>query len=388
MSHIQTYRRDLDDQRRIAGADNEGAVSQAFAGLLKAEAAEHKLIFTQQYACKARDGVSTVKPDGALVDRLRLLHGLWEAKDSKDDIDKEIAAKLAKGYPTENIIFEDSRTAVLYQNGDEILRVALADGAALQSLLDRFFGFLPRAVEDFRVAKSKFLHELPQVALALEAMLAQAYADNPAFKTKAADFLALCKRAVGERVTARHVDEMLIQHVLTDQIFQAVFPAAAFHRANHLAQAVSALELTFLRGEARANLLSRLEPYFAAIRRTAANAVTHEDKQDFLKEVYEDFYTAYNPKDADKLGVVYTPHEAVRFIIKGCDWLAQKHFGRRLADPGLDILDPCTGTGTFIVDLIDFLRGDRQALIRKFDGEIHANAISILPLHCQPNYSK
>lgn len=335
MSHIQAYRRELDDQRRIAGQDNEGALSKAFAGLLKASAAEHKLIFTQQYACKARDGAGQVRPDGALVDRLRLLHGLWEAKDGKDDLDKEIAAKLAKGYPADNIIFEDTRTAVLYQHGDEILRVALADDAALQGLLDKFFGFLPREVEDFRLAKAKFLHELPQVAQALAAMLEQAYAGNPAFKARAAEFLELCRRAIGERVAARHVDEMLIQHVLTDQIFQAVFPAAAFHRANHLAQAVSALELSFLRGEARAKLLSRLEPYFAAIRRTAANAVTHEDKQEFLKEVYEDFYTAYNPKDADKLGVVYTPGEAVRFIIEGCDWLAQQHFGRRLADPGV-----------------------------------------------------
>ena len=251
MSHIQAYRRELDNQRRIAGADNEGAISQAFAGLLKACALEHKLIFTQQYACKARDGVATVKPDGALVDRLRLLHGLWEAKDSKDDLDKEIGVKILKGYPTENIISEDTRTAVLYQHGDEILRVALADNAGLQTLLDRFFGFLPREVEDFKIAKTKFLAELPQVAQALEAMLARAYADNPAFKAKAAEFLDLCKRAVGERVTRRHVDEMLIQHVLTDQIFQAVFPAAAFHRANHLARAVSGLELSFLRGGAR-----------------------------------------------------------------------------------------------------------------------------------------
>ncbi|MBV5310347.1 type ISP restriction/modification enzyme, partial [Chromatium okenii] len=87
------------------------------------------------------------------------------------------------------------------------------------------------------------------------------------------------------------------------------------------------------------------------------------------------------PKDADRLGIVYTPSEAVRFIIAGCDWLAQQHFNKRLADAGLDILDPCTGTGTFIVDLIDYLRGDTQALIRKFAGEIHANEISILPYY-------
>lgn len=381
MSFIQDYRRDLDDQRRIVGSDNEGALSQAFAALLKSMAVEHKLIFTQQYPFTPKDSKAKLRADGVLVDRLRLAHGWWEAKDSKDDLDKEIEAKIAKGYPTDNIIFEDTRTAVLLQHGQEVLRIALSDDEKLQKLLDTFFGYLPREVEDFRLAKAKFLHELPSVASALKNMATDAYTTNAHFKAKAVDFLALCKRAVGERVTAQHVDEMLIQHVLTDQIFQAVFPASAFHRANHLARAITDLEMIFLRGEARMSLLARLEPYFAAIRRAAANAITSEEKQSFLKEVYEDFYTAYNPKDADKLGVVYTPNEAVRFIVEGCDWLAQTHFNRRLADVGMDILDPCTGTGTFIVDLIDYLRGDRQALVRKFEHEMHANEISILPYY-------
>lgn len=381
MSFIQDYRRDLDDQRRIAGADNEGAVSQVFASLLKASGAEYKLIFSQQYSFKSKDGHSTLRADGVVVDRIRLVHGWWEAKDSKDDLDKEIEAKIAKGYPIDNIIFEDTITAVLYQHEIEVLRIPLSDDGELQKLLDLFFSYVSREVENFREAKTKFLLELPGVAAALTAMVADAYQNNIEFHAKAKSFLELCQRAIGPKVTEKHVDEMLIQHVLTEQTFQAVFPASMFHRANHLACAITELELIFLRGEKRVSLLSRLEPYFAAIRRAAANAVTSEDKQSFLKEVYEDFYTAYNPKDADKLGMVYTPNEVVRFIIEGCDWLTTEHFKRRLADPGVDILDPCTGTGTFVVDLIDYMRGDRQALIRKFDSEIHANEISILPYY-------
>ncbi|OUD15275.1 N-6 DNA methylase [Thioflexithrix psekupsensis] len=98
----------------------------------------------------------------------------------------------------------------------------------------------------------------------------------------------------------------------------------------------------------------------------------------FLKQVYEDFYTAYNPKDADKLGIVYTPQEAARFIISGCDWLAREHFDKFLIDKDLDILDPCMGTGTFIIDLLDFWRGQQKDLMRKFAQEVHANEVSIL----------
>ncbi len=138
---------------------------------------------------------------------------------------------------------------------------------------------------------------------------------------------------------------MLIQHILTEQIFRDLFPLSAFHRENHLARALAGVEQAFLRGETRHNLLRRMEPYYAAIRRAAANAIAATEKQEFLKAVYEDFYTAYNPKDADRMGIVYTPAEVVRFIIQGCDTLARAHFGRGLADEGLDILDPCTGTG-------------------------------------------
>lgn len=381
MAHdIENYWRDLDDLRRVAGADNEGALSQAFASLLKARAAEHKLMLAQQHPFAASAG-KTLRPDGALVDRVRLVHGWWEAKDSKDDLDKEIAAKIAKGYPTDNIVFEDTRAAVLIQNGRETMRAATGDAEALSRLLDSFFAFRPPEVEHFAAATAKFRTELPTVIGALDALLTEALAHDAAFRSRFGGFLDLCQHTIGVRVTAGQGREMLIQHILTEQIFRDIFPASEFHRANHLARALTELEGAFLRGEARQNLLIRLEPYYTAIRRAAAGAISAPEKQDFLKEIYEDFYTAYNPKDADKLGVVYTPTETVRFIVEGCDWLAQRHFGKRLADPELDILDPCTGTGTFIVELLDWLRGDRAALARKYAEEIHANEISILPYY-------
>ncbi|MBK1693288.1 hypothetical protein CKO09_00835 [Chromatium weissei] len=380
MIEIQNYWRKLNNLREIAGANNEGALRSAFQNLLRDLGEQQQLILFAEYPFKAPNGAN-LRADGVLLDRLRLVHGWWEAKDEKDDLEKEIAAKLAKGYPNDNIIFEDTRTAVLLQQGAEVMRCPITDGKKLAQLLNCFFNYELPAVQDFRIARNQFMVELPGVVRALKELLITAHRDRAAFQLQATHFLALCQRAIGDRVTIEHVNEMLIQHILTDQIFRTIFSDVSFHKENHLAQAISQLENTFLHGGTRKELLKRLEPYFAAIRLTAANAITSAEKQNFLKQVYEDFYTAYNPKDADRLGVVYTPNEAVRFIIAGCDWLAQQHFNKRLADSGLDILDPCTGTGTFIVDLIDYLRGDKQALIRKFDGEIHANEISILPYY-------
>ncbi|MBK1642331.1 hypothetical protein CKO12_10660 [Chromatium okenii] len=380
MIEIQNYWRELDELRRIAGAENESMLRAAFQNLLRDFGEQQHLIVVAEYPFKAPTGAN-LRADGVLLDRLRLVHGWWEAKDEKDDLEKEIAAKLAKGYPNDNIIFEDTRTAVLLQQSAEVMRCEVTDGKALKRLLDCFFNYELPAVQDFRVARSQFMVELPGVARALKELLIAAHRNHAAFQLQATQFFALCQRAIGERVTKDHVDDMLIQHILTDQIFRAIFSDVNFHQENHLARAIGQLEHTFLHGSTRKELLKRLEPYFAAIRRTAANTITSSEKQGFLKQVYEDFYSAYNPKDADRLGVVYTPSEAVRFIIVGCDWLAQQHFNKRLADSGLDILDPCTGTGTFIVDLIEYLRGDKQALIRKFKHDIHANEISILPYY-------
>ncbi len=380
LNFIHDYRRRLDDLQRIAGAANEGTLSAAFAGLLEACGQEHHLVLAREWSFRSCDG-ALLRADGVLLDRLRLAHGWWEAKDSKDDLDREIEAKLAKGYPSDNILFEDTVQAVLLQNGQEVRRVPLADDAGLTNVLERFFAFRPPEVEQFDQAAAQFRRDLPTVLDSLTGLINQREAGNAAFRTRLDEFHALCIRAVGERVSRAHVREMLIQHILTEQIFRDLFPSSAFHQENHLARALSEVEHAFVRGETRHNLLRRMEPYYAAIRRAAANAIAATEKQEFLKAVYEDFYTAYNPKDADRMGIVYTPAEVVRFIIQGCDTLARAHFGRGLADEGLDILDPCTGTGTFIVELLEFLRGDRRALARKFAGEIHANEIAILPYY-------
>jgi hypothetical protein len=85
--------------------------------------------------------------------------------------------------------------------------------------------------------------------------------------------------------------------------------------------------------------------------------------------IYEGFYRVYNKKAADRLGVVYTPNEIVRFMIESADWLCQKHFGKNLIDKGVEILDPATGTGTFICELLEHFRGQRQKLASKYKEE-------------------
>src|SRR5690606_13307208 len=105
----------------------------------------------------------------------------------------------------------------------------------------------------------------------------------------------------------------------------------------------------------------------------------HHEKQKFLKVLYESFYKAYNPKGADRLGIVYTPNEIVGFMIEAANHLCFKHFGKTLGDQGVEILDPATGTGTFITELIEHLPPHQLAY--KYQHELHCNEVAILPYY-------
>jgi hypothetical protein len=158
---IQQYLNELSDLRRASGTTRESVVREAFKDLLKGYAKSHDLIFIPEYELPKQDG----KPrwvDGALVYDLRVPFGYWEAKDEEDDLDKEIAAKLRRGYPRDNIVFEDSRTAVLMQYGNEVMRCPVDDTDKLPHLLDLFFKYERPEVADFRKAVAQFKTDLPE----------------------------------------------------------------------------------------------------------------------------------------------------------------------------------------------------------------------------------
>ena len=174
-------------------------------------------------------------------------------------------------------------------------------------------------------------------------------------------------------------ERLLLQHILTKDIFLSVFSDTQFHSENSVARQLDSLEQTFFTGLVKRDAIDRLRAYYRAIGRAAYEMADYSEKQKFIKAVYEDFYKVYNPDAADRLGVVYTPNEVVDFIIRGTDHLLREHFGRGLADENVQILDPATGTGTFITNLINFLPED--GLEYKYLNEIHANEVAILPYY-------
>ena len=158
--HIDSYYEQLRELIEFGGATNEENIRPAFQNCLVAYCGEHSERFV--LVPELRSDRSN-KPDGTVRDSLRMTRGLWEAKDTHDDLDREIRNKLGQGYSGDNILFENSRTAVLVQGDQEVLRTDMANAAALDELIRRFLDYELPEIQEFRDARQQFKDDLPAV---------------------------------------------------------------------------------------------------------------------------------------------------------------------------------------------------------------------------------
>nr|WP_276977664.1 type ISP restriction/modification enzyme [Ferrimicrobium acidiphilum] len=375
---IDEYYQEIGKITQYSGSHQELSLRRAFANLLNDCCRTKNLLLIEELEYRTTKGTS-VKPDGTIKDALRLDWGYWESKDEYDDLDKEIQSKIKKGYPTSNIIFEDSKTAVLIQQGKEVGRCSMNDDDKLDSIIQQFLGYEREEVRDFRSAIGRFKVDLPTVLAALRRLIDRQGKVNPQFQRARDGLVKLCQETINPKITELDIREMLIQHILTEEIFITVFNESQFHRENAVARELQGVADSFFTGKLKKDTLGLIDHYYLTIKAAASNIEDHHEKQKFLKVLYELFYRTYNPKAADRLGIFFTPNEIVDFILKSSDYLAYKHFGRLLSDPEVMILDPAAGTGTFVTELIEHI--PLQKLRHKYEKEIFCNEVAILPYY-------
>ena len=183
--------------------------------------------------------------------------------------------------------------------------------------------------------------------------------------------------SINEAVTREAAIDMVAQHILTRPVFDALFDNYDFASGNPVARALEELRGDF--GEfGLENEIRDMERFYESVRRRARGLDNSEARQRVLKELYENFFRTAVKKQADRLGIVYTPTEVVDFILSSADHVLREEFGRGLTDEGVNVLDPFTGTGLFLARLLQLPLIRDVDLPRKYREELHANEIVLL----------
>ena len=233
----------------------------------------------------------------------------------------------------------------------------------VQSAMDTF--------SDYRDALGRFGENLGGIIDRTRKTVDMAIMGNAAYKVAAKKLLGMFRETISDAITLSDIRDMLVQHILTYRIFSMVYDVEAFQGTNAVARELESLKELLGLTESRID--------YSDIEVIAESITGTGERQEFLKRLYETFYERYDPKKADRDGIVYTPTEVVEFIVKSTDHLLRKNFARSLSDEEVVILDPFTGTGTFIVHVLERISMER--LKKKYTGELHANEISILPYY-------
>jgi predicted helicase len=366
-------------QFQLHGHTTEGNTRSAFADLLKKCASPYDWHLVEEYQFKGT-GKQPLRADGALVDELTLVHGLWEAKDTAADLQREIKSKVAAGYPLTNILFQSPSRAVLYQDNRIALDCDLAKPDSLIEILKLFFEHRQAHEVDWEEAVTKFAEKIPDLANGVTGILEKEYAKNPAYRENFQSFAELCRQSINPDLADDAIRKMLVQHLLTERIFRKVFNNQEFLSRNVIAAEIEkVIRSITARHFSRDEFLKPLDRFYTAIEKAAESQQGYTEKQHFLNAVYEKFFQRFDTKQADTHGIVYTPQPIVDFMVRSVEEILQQEFGKSLSDSGVHILDPFTGTGNFITRIMQQIK--RSALPHKYALELHCNEIMLLPYY-------
>ncbi len=358
---------------------HEGAVSSPFEALLHVCAKQMKATLIPQYQMHAPNG-NRIVIDGAILDEYSLPLAYWEAKDIDDDLAKAIEEKRAAGYPLDNILFQNPQRAILYQNGAEVLDVDITAPVSLIAALEGLFAYVPPALENWQSAVKDFKEHVPALAGELKELINQRHGVDTAFQAAFSNFYETCRTAIDPALSQDAVEEMLIQHILTERIFRTVFNNSAFTRRNIIAREIENVVDELIRQAfSREEFLAPLDRFYIAIEQAALFCKDFSQKQHFLNTFYEQFFQGFSEDTADTHGIVYTPQPIVDFMVNSVQHILETEFDRSLSDAGVHIIDPFVGTGNFIVRLMPYIQG--TALETKYRKELHCSEVMLLPYY-------
>ncbi|EGQ8112505.1 DEAD/DEAH box helicase [Vibrio parahaemolyticus] len=201
--------------------------------------------------------------------------------------------------------------------------------------------------------------------------------ENKAEKKAFQEFVAELRDDLNGAITDAEVIEMLAQHLITQPVFEALFEGYSFGKDNCVSQAMDKI-LHLLQEHHIEKESDSLEKFYASVKFRAEGIDNAAGKQKIILELYDKFFRNAFPKMTERLGIVYTPVEVVDFIIHSIEHVLQTQFNQSLGSKGVHILDPFTGTGTFVTRLLQSGIIKPEDLPHKYENEIHANELVLL----------
>lgn len=190
-------------------------------------------------------------------------------------------------------------------------------------------------------------------------------------------FVSGLRNNINNGISDQQAIEMLAQHIITKPVFEALFDSYSFANNNPVSQAMDAV-LKVMDEQGLLKEQERLEDFYESVRIRAEGIDNLKAKQDIIIQLYDKFFKVGFKETTERLGIVFTPVEVVDFIINSVNDILKKYFNKSISDEGIHILDPFTGTGTFIVRLLQSGLISKEYLLRKYTQELHANEIVLL----------
>ena len=298
----------------------------------------------------------------------------------EDNLYKAVLEKRDAGYPLDNIFFQNPQHGLLYQNGEQVFDVDITDPTHLITALQHLFAAPPAALANWHAAVAEFKEKVPALGRKAAELIAEQHETNRQFVTAFTNFYEQCRAAINPNLSKAAVEEMLIQHLLTERIFRTVFNNPDFTRRNTIAREIeNVIEVLIGQTYSRDAFLKVLNPFYLAIEQAALLCQDFSQKQQFLNTVYEQFFQGFSVEVADTHGIVYTPQPIVDFMVKSVAHILETEFDRSLSDPGVHIIDPFVGTGNFIVRLLQDIQA--TTLEEKYRNALYCNEILLLPYY-------
>ncbi len=329
-------------------------------------------------ANKALDDNERYKVVWSVLNALRAHDDRFNATVNKIELNKNRPEQILVGRPEYN--FDQDGNAmrvnedqVSYKNSKEINRQLELQFEQLQSVI---FARMVQKVGDRRYWE-QWAKSVAEIALRQTERITILVNDNGKHQKAFDNFLKGLHKNINPSITQHEAIEMLSQHIITKPVFDALFENYSFVKNNPMSQAMQKM-LDLLEDQAFEKDAEILSKFYESVKMRASGIDNAEGKQRIIIELYDKFFKTAFPKLVEKLGIVYTPIELVDFIIYSVNDILIKEFGRSISDENIHLLDPFTGTGTFITRLLQSGLINKNDLLRKYTSEIHCNEIVLL----------